>query len=52
MNDFDFYNPTRILFGRGQISRLDKLIPADARVMITYGGSSAEKNGKIGRAHV
>lgn len=47
MNDFDFYNPTRIIFGRGQISRLDELIPADARVMITYGGSSAEKNGTL-----
>lgn len=47
MRNFNFYNPTRILFGQGQIARIDKEIPAAARVLITYGGGSAKKNGTI-----
>ena len=47
MRNFNFYNPTRILFGQGQIARIDKEIPATARVLITYGGGSAKKNGTI-----
>lgn len=47
MRNFNYYNPTRILFGQGQIARIDKEIPATARVLITYGGGSAKKNGTI-----
>jgi NADP-dependent alcohol dehydrogenase len=43
--NFDFYNPTRILFGSGQIASLSKLVPADARVMLLYGGGSIKQNG-------
>ena len=28
MNNFDFYNPTRIAFGEGKIAALDTLVPA------------------------
>lgn len=45
MNNFDFYNPTRILFGKGKIAELKELIPARAKVMVTYGGGSVKKNG-------
>lgn len=45
MNNFTFYNPVKILFGKGQISSIAKEIPADARVMMTYGGGSIKKNG-------
>ncbi|WP_161887626.1 iron-containing alcohol dehydrogenase [Pontibacter russatus] len=45
MNNFTFYNPVKILFGKGQISAIAKEIPADARVMMTYGGGSIKKNG-------
>lgn len=45
MNNFEYYNPTRILFGRGQISQLQRLVPADATVLLTYGGGSIMKNG-------
>ena len=45
MNNFTFYNPTRIHFGKGQIATIASEIPADARVLITYGGGSIKKNG-------
>jgi len=45
MNNFTFYNPVKILFGKGQISALAKEIPAGARILITYGGGSIKKNG-------
>lgn len=47
MKNFDFYNPTRILFGKGRIADLDKQVGADAKVMILYGGGSAERNGVL-----
>lgn len=36
MNDFTFYNPTRIVFGRNTIEQLDALIPATARVLVLF----------------
>lgn len=45
MQNFDYYNPTRILFGKGQIASITSLIPADARVLITAGGGSIKANG-------
>ncbi|PLX65711.1 MAG: NADH-dependent alcohol dehydrogenase [Denitrovibrio sp.] len=45
MNNFAFYNPTKIIFGKGQIKQLDKQIPKNAKVLITYGGGSVIKNG-------
>ena len=47
MFNFDFYNPTRILFGKDRLGNLDKLVPADAKVLITYGGGSAKKSGLV-----
>ena len=47
MQNFDFYNPTRIVFGAETIARLADLVPANARVLILYGGSSAQKNGTL-----
>jgi NADP-dependent alcohol dehydrogenase len=43
--NFDFYNPTQILFGAGQIASLAKQVPADARVLLIYGGGSIKQNG-------
>lgn len=45
MNNFVFQNPTKLVFGKGQISKLNKLIPSDAKIMITMGGGSIFKNG-------
>ncbi|PTQ89126.1 iron-containing alcohol dehydrogenase [Agitococcus lubricus] len=47
MFNFDFYNPTRVLFGQGRIKDIDRRIPADARVMVLYGGGSIKTNGTL-----
>ncbi|MBG6078485.1 iron-containing alcohol dehydrogenase [Rubrivivax gelatinosus] len=47
MLDFQYHNPTRIVFGRGQMAELDKLVPAGARVLVLYGGQSAERHGTL-----
>lgn len=45
MFNFAFHNPTKILFGKGQITAISKEIPSDKKVMITYGGGSIKRNG-------
>lgn len=45
MTNFEFHNPTKILFGKGQIANIASQIPANAKVMVTYGGGSIKKNG-------
>jgi len=45
MDNFIFQNPVKLIMGRGMISRLSEEIPADKRVMITFGGGSVKKNG-------
>jgi len=47
MQNFEFYNPTKIVFGNETIGRLADLVPSDARVLILYGGNSARKNGTL-----
>ncbi|MEW7313561.1 alcohol dehydrogenase [Buttiauxella gaviniae] len=51
MNNFDLHTPTRILFGKGAVSELRAQIPADARVLITYGGGSVKKNGVLDQVY-
>jgi len=45
MNNFEFFNPVRIRFGKGQIAQLSKLVPDGANILLTYGGGSIKKNG-------
>jgi NADP-dependent alcohol dehydrogenase len=45
MNDFEFYNPVKIFFGRDQVSKIDSQIPSGSRLMLIYGGGSIFKNG-------
>lgn len=45
MHNFIFHNPTRLIMGKGMISELEKEIPADKKIMITFGGGSVKKNG-------
>lgn len=45
MNNFTFYNPVKILFGKGQIAALATEVPANARVLMAFGGGSIKKNG-------
>lgn len=45
MFNFSYQNPTRIVFGEGQISQLANLVPQGAKVLLTYGGGSIKHNG-------
>lgn len=45
MIQFQLCNPTDIRFGQGQIAALADLVPADACVLLLYGGGSIKKNG-------
>ena len=45
MNNFVYHNPTKLVFGKGQIAQLAKLIPAGKKIMITFGGGSVRRNG-------
>ena len=45
MQNFEFYNPTRIVFGKGTIQEISHLIPAGKTVLVTYGGGSIKSNG-------
>ncbi|MCS2166174.1 alcohol dehydrogenase [Scandinavium manionii] len=47
MFNFNLHTPTRILFGKGAITELRAQIPADARVLVTYGGGSVKKTGVL-----
>ena len=47
MLNFDFQNPTKLMFGQGRIADIAGEIPRDARVLITYGGGSVKKNGVL-----
>ena len=45
MTNFELYNPTNYIFGKGQIARLSELIPANSKILLAYGGGSIFKNG-------
>ena len=45
MNNFEFKNPTKIIFGKKTIEKLTTEIPANAKVLLLYGGGSIKKNG-------
>lgn len=47
MQNFEFHNPTRIVFGNDTIAKLDGLVPASARVLVLIGGASAKANGTL-----
>jgi NADP-dependent alcohol dehydrogenase len=44
MYNFTFHNPVKIVFGKGTISELSKLIRSDKKIMMTYGGGSIKGN--------
>ena len=46
MENFEFYVPTKIMFGRGQLDNLPKVINEyGTRVLLVYGGESIKKLG-------
>ena len=45
MINFELYNPTNLIFGKGQIEKLSTLVPQGAKILLAYGGGSIFKNG-------
>ena len=45
MNNFVFQNPTKLIFGKGQIAQLGKELPKDKKILVTFGGGSVRSNG-------
>lgn len=45
MQNFIFHNPVKVVFGKGEISKIADLIPEKAKILLTFGGSSIKKNG-------
>lgn len=45
MENFVFQNPTKLIFGKGTISKLAHEIPSGKRILMTYGGGSIKANG-------
>lgn len=47
MQNFEYLNPVKILFGKGQIANIAAEVPAAARILITYGRGSIKANGVL-----
>lgn len=45
MYHFEYQNPVKIIFGKGQITKLALELPVGARILVTYGGGSIFSNG-------
>ena len=45
MLNFELVNPVKILFGKGEITKIKKLVPKKANVLLLYGKGSIKKNG-------
>jgi len=44
MYNFEYQNPVKIIFGKGEIKKVGANIPKGARILLTYGGGSIFKN--------
>ena len=45
MLNFEFKNPTKIIFGKGEIAKISKEIPKTEKILVLYGGGSIKTNG-------
>jgi len=45
MYNFEYQNPVKIIFGKGQIAKLAVEVPKERKILLTYGGGSIFKNG-------
>ena len=46
MNNFTFYNPVKLIFGKGQLEKLAEELPTyGKKVLVVYGGGSIKRNG-------
>lgn len=44
MENFEYFNPTKIVFGAGELNRLAEFVPK-TRILFLYGGGSIKQNG-------
>ncbi len=45
MRNFQLKNPTKIIFGKGEMPKMAAELPKDAKILLLYGGGSIMKNG-------
>ena len=45
MYNFEYKNPTKIIFGRDTVSKISGEIPENATILLTYGGGSIKRTG-------
>ncbi len=45
MYNFEYQNPVKVIFGKGEIAKVGANIPKGSKVLLTYGGGSIFKNG-------
>ena len=45
MYNFEFQNPVKLIFGKDSIARIAEEIPAQSKIMLTFGGGSVKRNG-------
>ncbi|WP_368657591.1 iron-containing alcohol dehydrogenase [Metabacillus halosaccharovorans] len=46
MENFTYFNPTKLIFGKGQVEQLEAEVPKYGRnVLLVYGGGSIKRNG-------
>ena len=46
MDNFTYYNPTKLIFGKGQVEQLENEVPKyGKKVLVVYGGGSIKRNG-------
>ena len=46
MQNFTYYNPTKLIFGKGQVSQLQQeAAPYGQKLLLVYGGGSIKRNG-------
>ena len=43
MLNFELYNPVNYVFGKGQIAKLNELVPTHTKILLAYGGGSIFK---------
>ena len=50
MESFNYYAPTRLLFGPGKLNELgDQALPGKRALLVTTGGKSVKENGYLAR---
>lgn len=52
MLGFEYFNPTRILFGPGKLSEIATCIPKKPSILITYVKDSTRKYSTLNEAHI